>query len=260
MEHLFFFPFPVGENIEAASLAGVNIIACIPWYGEIAGLNPESFPENIRPSAEMKPGTDFPALFNSYRSLIKDLSPGEAASSGRAGSNFFDDDSIWNIRGSIRTKDYGQRNIAEKNICQWHITLLLAAEYERLEQEINRSFNEVSMKEPLAGALDPLTAISPDVRKIPSPSGLIPADRMKKIAEAWYGLFGSYLQGKRYGFILPDPSWLDSLSAFFDGEPERIDSSVYDGRLEMFRLPHNTEISEADWLKGSVAGFRDSPK
>ena len=255
MEHLLFFPFPVlsDKNIAAISSADISIIACIPWYGEIIGLNLESFPESIRPPAEMKPGTDFPELFNSYRSLINELSPGEAASLGKLASDTFDGDSIWNIRSSIRTKEHGQSNRIEKNVYQWHVTLLLAAEYERLEQEINRSFNELSIKAPLTDALDPLTAVSAaDIKA--SSHDPVPADRIKKISEAWYGLFGSHVYEKQYGFILPDSSWLDSLSALFDGEPERIGSSVY-GCLEIFRLPQNTEIGEVDWLKGSVAGF-----
>jgi len=256
MEQLFFFPFPVlsDENIVTAPLGDAHIIACIPWYGEIVGLSPENFPENRRPSVEMKPGNDFPSLFSAYRSLINELSPREAALLGKAASTLSDDDSIWNIRGSIRTKDYGQKSGTEKNTYQWHITLLLAAEYERLEQETNRSFDELSMKAPLADALGSLAEVSLADRKDPS-SSFIPADRMKKIVEAWHGLFGSYLYEKQYGFILPAPSWLDSLSALFDGEPERIEFSVYDGWLEIFRLPHNTEISEAAWLKGAVVGF-----
>ena len=256
MEPLFFFPFPVlsDKNLAEVCSAGIRIIACIPWYGEIVGLNAESFPESVRPPDEMKPGTDFPVLFNSYRSLISELSPGEAASLGKAASAPFDDDSIWNIRSSIRTKDLGQSNRIEKNAYQWHITLLLAAEYECLKQEVNRSFDELSTKAPLADALDPLTEISAaDITVLSSPDP-VPADRVKRVSEAWYGLFGSHVYEKQCGFILPDSSWLDSLSALFDGEPEKVGSSVH-GWLEMFRLPQNTEISEVAWLKGSVVGF-----
>ena len=255
MEHLFFFPFPVlsGKNIAAIPSNGIRIAACIPWYGQIAGLNPDLFPESIRPPEDMKPGADFPVLFNSYRSLVNELSPGEAASLGKAASIRHDDDSIWNIRSSIRSKDYEQRNTIEKDVYQWHITLLLAVEYERLKHEVNRSFDELSMEAPLADALGPLAELSSADIKVPASPDLTPADRIKKVSEAWYGLFGSHLYGKQYGFILPGPSWLDSLSVLFDGEPERI-ASAYNW-LELFRLPQNTEISEVGWLKGSVVGL-----
>ena len=254
MNHLFFFPFPIlsDENVNVISSIGIPVIACIPWYGEIVGLNPEKFPENMQPPAEMKPGADFPILFNSYRTLIKDLSPGEASLMGKAGSAFFDDDSIWNMRSSIRERDKVQQTKIDKNIYQCHITLLLAAENERLEQEVNKSFDDLFIKEPLAEALDPLTPMPAGDKK--NPAAPIPAGRVKKIAEAWYRLFGLHLEGKQYGFILPDPVWLDSLSALFDGEPERIEPPVHN-QMEMFRLPQNTEVGEVHWLRGAVAGF-----
>ena len=215
-----------------------------PWYMDevISKDEFEKFEKVnfIYPRSAYKPGKEFKSLISEFRNWIaynNDRSSKEIIKFGRPGA--VSDENLWDIRRMIKRIDDIGFDHDENQIFKWNFHLHLVADIERQRFEADTLLKELKKRSPLLnGSVETVKDVESLFRDFPDfdPETAIHESGIGPLLEAWFGLFGSYLDEHEI-FVTVNKKYLD----YIVEQVENLSTNVKDSMI-ILKIP---EI----WLK-----------
>lgn len=179
-----------------------RITICQPWFMD--GPVPKAESEDsssisiVRPAESLKPEGNFKRLLSEYRLwMSQNRDKGYTAFLNAIREAGLSEDNPWEIREMIRQTGKGSPVSNENHALKWHLILHLAREFEENRVEAEKTLGQVKQQEsPLAQALGegaPAKGMFEDLPRTEIDSSF-DKYHLEKVIEAWFGLFGKYLE------------------------------------------------------------------
>jgi len=200
------------------------ITVCQPWFMEAPLPNTEtrdlSSVHIVRPPENLKPKDDFRRLLSEYKLWMdqnRDTGYAAAMAVTRDETDF--EDTPWEIRQMILGKGQDTPVSQENHALKWHLILHLTRELEENSLAAEKMLGQVKQQEsPLAEALGelapPQKGMLHDLPDSGSPS-LLEAHQFRPLFEAWFGLFGKYIDDHAL-LVTFDPNVMEYATDIFE--------------------------------------------
>jgi hypothetical protein len=200
-----------------------ELTICKPWFME-AGRpwNDESDNLSVHvllPPEGLRPRGDFKRLLSEYQLWIRHNQDRGYAEFLKATQEMdLSENTLWEIRQTIRQMEKGASVPKENNALKWHLILHLARKIEEdqvaAETMIKHLKRQKSPLEEAIGEGAPVQGLFDDL--MPSESQpLMDKNHLRQISEAWVGLFGEYLPNYRI-LITVDRHVIDFATDIFE--------------------------------------------
>ena len=261
---LFPHSYLPGLFVNRISAVFGDISMCQPWFMDSPLPETEggdlSFVQIFHPTKSLKPKEDFKRLLSEYRTWIRHHLGG-AVSANQAASHemYLSEERTWKIRKLIRGTEKDEHATAKNNALKWHLILHLAREFEETKADAKEMLSQVKQqKSPLEGALEEETPLKGLLEDLP-PSGIdafMDEAHLHRVFEAWFGLFGQYLQDHE-ALLTLDQSVMTYAADLFEDETTGVSEPLISGdQIAAKRLPGllNDKKPQGDPVKAGLSG------
>ena len=170
---------------------------CQPWsMVRAVSFSREGMVQILLPPLKLKPSTDLEKLLSEYRSWVSaNQKRGLDAWLAFSDEKLKAEETVWDIRGSLRSKQTPSTASDEGEVLKWNAMLHMAQEIEDRERETSQILRDLRRKSPPlkdlleeeAGGVHPLKDLHPFDKAFTKRT-------WDHVVEAWMSLFEGYLE------------------------------------------------------------------
>jgi hypothetical protein len=170
---------------------------CRPWGMDRAvSLAEERAIQLLRPPFELEPSIDLEKLLAEHRTWIRmNQKRGFDALLVFSHERLQTGEAVWDIRGSLRSKQNSDVVPREDKILKWNLMLHMAQEIEDQKQEADRLLADLRKKSsPLRDLLDDGVDLVHPLADLPQFDGELSRRSLDQVLEAWIFLFEGHIE------------------------------------------------------------------
>ena len=241
-----------------------------PWYMEsIVPGNEKTYFNHLKllnPPNDLRPGVDVKIILSEYRRWIEQNQDRSYREILKANQEIgLEENSQWEIRQMLRRMDQHTARIETDNTIKWHLILHLTQEIENQRLDADSLLRQLKRKGPLLeGIVEETGNIKSLLEDLPHFESDYLRDevQLKQIFEAWFGLFGTYLEGNER-LITLDQHVMDFVCELLkesQGEENGIQGSMVRFTfpdLSHYPLEEMAEIQKRYFSQGKIKEMKD---
>jgi hypothetical protein len=217
------------------------VVVCLPWFMDQPvlddGVVNEATLRILRPSEALKPPEDFGRLLTEYREWVRqNMDRGYTAASASSQDPELEE-RLWEVRQSIRNGPSSPHGEMAATVLRWHMTLHLTREFQKHQLDMRVLIRRLKQQaSPLQDALEESPLGQGLLEDLPEASvhPFVDDHHLRRVCEAWIGLFGDQLKGF-HRLVTLDRCVMDLISGLFQihgMEPAMKEESVSFGESE----------------------------